>query len=126
MKDFIVIVITVVLVFVGGIIAKKYFEKSGNEIVEIIEEMSKGLEIDTEEHKQNMIEKLKKEWDKKQSIWITIQYHTNINEMEDIVIECCNYYKTSNREEFDISCEKLKRNIEDLKYREEITLVNIL
>ena len=60
MKDFIVIVITVVLVFVGGIIAKKYFEKSGNEIVEIIEEMSKGLEIDTEEHKQNMIEKLKK------------------------------------------------------------------
>ena len=46
--------------------------------------------------------------------------------MEDILIECCNYYKTGNREEFDISFEKLKRNIEDLKYREEITIVNIL
>lgn len=126
MKDLIVIITTVILVFGGGMMAKKYFERSGNEIIDIIEEMSKGLETDTEEQKQSKIETLKKEWDKKQSIWITIQYHTSINEMEDIVIECYNYYNTSNREEFDISYEKLKRNIEDLKYREEITLVNIL
>mgnify|MGYP002706791964 CR=1 FL=1 len=126
MKDFIVILIIVGIVFGGGLLTKNYFEKSGNEIIDIMEKMSGGLEKDNDEDKQKNIEKLNDEWDKKQSVWITIQYHTNVNEMEDILIECCNYYKTGNREEFDISFEKLKRNIKDLKYREEITIVNIL
>lgn len=126
MKDFFVIVIIIAIVFGGGFFAQKYFEKSGSEIIDLMEGLSKGIENDNQEEKKEKIESLKNEWDKKQKVWITLQYHGNINEMEDILIECCNYYSQSNREEFEISFEKLKRNIEDLKYREEITLVNVL
>ncbi len=126
MKDFFVIMVIVAIVFGGSFFARKYFEKSGNEIIEILENFSKGLEEDSDEDKEKNIKALKDEWDKKQKIWITLQYHSNVNDMEDIVIECCNYYKDSSRDEFEISFEKLKRNIEDMKYREEITLVNIL
>ena len=37
-----------------------------------------------------------------------ITYIQELNSMEDVLIECCNYYKKSNEEEFNISYEKLK------------------
>lgn len=126
MKDLIVIIIIVAIIFGGSFWVSNYYEKSGNEIIAIIENLSEGLEEDSYSVKKEKVDKLKDEWDKKQKIWITLQYHETINAMEDLVIECTNNYLAEEKEEFDISFDKLKRSIEDLKFREEINFVNIM
>ena len=72
------------------------------------------------------MEHLKQKWEDTQKIWIMFQYHETINGMEDVFLECCNHYQNKNHEEFHLSFEKLKRAIEDLKHREEISWENIM
>ena len=55
-----------------------------------------------------------------------IGYHQEINQIEDLVIECYNYYLQGDKDLFQVSYGKLKRNIEDMKNREIITFTNIL
>ena len=126
MKDLIVILIIVGIVFGGSFALGIHFENSGNEVLEVLQKMSDGLVTDSQSEKNERIGELKNIWDEKQRVWILFQYHENINSMEDVLIECCNYYKKSNEEEFNISYEKLKRSIEDLKNREDISMLNIM
>lgn len=126
MKDFIVIIIIVSIIFGGSFFARRFFESSGNEIISVLDDMSYGIIKDSDEERKNKIDNLKEMWDKKQKIWITMQYHENVNNMHDTIIECCNYYFNKDEEEFVISKEKVKRSIDDLKNRETLSLFNIM
>lgn len=126
MKDFVIIMIILVLIFGGNFLTCKYFENSGNEVISILDTLKNGIEIHSSEEKENNIKNLEDVWDKNQKFWIMSQYHETVNSMESVMIECANYYKSANKEQFDISYEKLKRNILDLKNREQISILNIM
>lgn len=126
MKDLFIIVVILAIVFGGSFFLSNYFEKTGKEIIDIVDTMSEDLEMDNKDEKIAKIAELKEKWDKTQSVWIMLQYHDNINAIEDFIIECCNYYIYQNREEFDIARDKIIRSIEDLKYKEQFTLMNIM
>ncbi len=125
MRDIIVIFVIIILVFGGTFILHSYIETSGDELVTILDEMSGDIDSSQSNEKQVNIDKINKKWDEVQKVWISIEYHNLINDMEDLVIECCNYYLETEKNDFNISYAKLKRMIEDLKYREEISMVNI-
>lgn len=126
MKDLIVILITLTIIFGGNYFSCKYLEKSGGEVLSALEILKEGLDTHSDEEKEENIKTLNDVFDKNQRMWIMYQFHDGVNSMEGTMIECCNYYKTSNHEQFDISYEKLKRNIQDLKNREEISVLNIM
>ena len=88
--------------------------------------MKNGINIHEEYEKEKNIKVMNETFDKNQRKWIMFEFHDSINSIEAVMIECCNYYKTKNNEQFDISYEKLKRNIQDLKNREEISILNIM
>lgn len=126
MKDLWIVIGIIFFIFIGNSLLKNYFEKSGHKVIQQMEELSDGIEIDSDTKKQEKIENLKQVWDDSQKYWIMFYYHETINNMEDVFLECCNHYLSANKEEFQVALDKLKRAINDLKNREEISILNIL
>ena len=65
--------------------------------------MKNGINIHEEYEKEKNIKVMNETFDKNQRKWIMFEFHDSINSIEAVMIECCNYYKTKNNEQFDIS-----------------------
>ena len=125
MRDFIIVFTILCVIFAGNYFIYKYIDGSGVEFLEVVKELESNMELPNEEKKKKVADVLKL-WEENEEKWIMIGYHQEINDIEDLVIECYNYYLQSDRESFIISYKQLERSIEDLKNREKITFTNIL
>lgn len=125
MRDLWIVISIIVFVFVGNFLLKNYYESSGNKIVEEVEKLSAGIENDDENVKKTNMDSIKKKWDDTQKYWILFEYHEHVNTMEDILLECLDNYVDGDKSEFQKTFDKFKRNIEDLKNREEISILNV-
>ena len=126
MRDLWIAVGIIVVVFVGNFLLKGYYESSGSEIMLLMDELSYGIQSDSDNEKERKVELIKEKWDNTQKYWILFQYHERVNSMEDILLECLDSYQDKDEEEFHRALDKLKRNMEDLKNREEFSILNIL
>lgn len=126
MKDLWIALMIIAFVFIGNTILKNYYESSGEEILVEVDKLKEGIQTDSEEVKQENISKIREKWDDTQKHWIMFQYHEHVNTMEDVLLECLDSYKEVDEGEFQRAHDKLKRAIEDLKNREEISILNIL
>ena len=77
-------------------------------------------------HKNIQVNNILDIWESNEKRWIMVEYHQEINQIEDLVIECYTYYLQGEKELFEISYKKLERNIEDMQNRVKITFTNIL
>ena len=84
-----------------------------------------GLDCDGADKKNKNVEEILKVWEENEEKWIMIGYHQEINDIEDLLIECYCYYLQGDEEAFKVSYKKLARNIEDLRNREKITFINV-
>ena len=125
MKDLIVIIVILGLVFGGDFFVEKYLESSAKELLEHIEAMSGDFDKDMQA-KKIKVDELLETWEEKEKPWIVIEYHDEINAIEDLVIETYSYYLNDNKEEFGIAYRKIIRLIEDLKNRIDLSLENVL
>ena len=125
MRDLIVIIVILVLVFGGDILIEKYLESTSKELIQHIEKMSGGFK-EKEEVKNREVEELIGIWEEKEKPWIIIEYHDAINQIEDLVIETYSWYLNDDKEEFDIAYRKLMRLIDDLRNRVDLSLENVL
>ena len=126
MRDWVVVFIIIVFIFLLSIFLREYFIKSGKEMVDNVEKIRLGINADDADTKKENVKELKEKWSEQQRIWIMFQHHDMINEMEDLLLECCNYYLISDEKSFNVSFDKLKRNIDDLKNKEDFSLENIM
>ena len=125
MKETIIICVYLALVFVPSFIFKNYLEKTGKDVLQILESMNDDIknEANPDEEKSKVLEKVYLEKEKK---WILIVDHDILDEIEDGIAECIAYYNDEEKTEFISACNKLKEHIKDLKKREEISLANIM
>lgn len=124
MKEAIIIISVLVLVFVPGFLFTIFLDNTGSELLDILEDMKKDFEASGE----IFIEKSKKLNEcflKNECKWIMVVDHEALDEIEDNLRECVGFYKEGNQTEFEIAAEKLKGHIEDLKKREDISIGNI-
>ena len=126
MRDLFVIIAILAIVFGGNSFINKHIEESGNEFLNIVKKLEDGIESDDKNAKNIEVEKILELWENNEKKWIMIGYHQEINQIEDLVIECYTYYLQGDKDLFQVSYGKLKRNIEDMKNREIITFTNIL
>ena len=126
MRDWIIVIIIIIFIIILGFTLKNYFIKSGKEMVNNIEKIRLGINTDELSIKTENVKELKEKWSKQQRIWIMIQHHDMINEMEDLFLECCNYYINSDEASFNVSFDKFKRYVDDLKNKEDFSLENIM
>ncbi len=125
MKETIIILVVLILTFTPNIIFKNFLDKSGKEIIEVLDDMNEDF-LYNKEFDSNKSKKLKEEFLEKEKKWILIVDHEILDEIEG-EIECCIVaYNEEDKMEFGASYSKVKNHIEDLKKREEISLENIL
>lgn len=125
MKDFIVVLVILGVIFGGNYFIHEYIEKSGKDFLTEVDNLRNMIDLD-EKTKNRYVSQLLKLWENNEKKWIMIGYHQEINEIEDLLIECYSYYLQGELKELDISYRKLERCLDDLKNREKITVMNIL
>ena len=125
MRDFIVVFIILCVIFGGNYIQNKYLEKTTNDLMNVINKMEENMTRSKEE-KKIVVQELLDKWEAYEKPWIALQYHQNINQIEDILIECYTFYLEGDETHFLLNARKLNRNMDDMKNRERISLVNVL
>ncbi len=125
MRDFIIVFTILCIIFGGNYFIHKYIDSSGMEFLKVVRDLESTMELANDEKKKK-IEALLNLWEENEEKWIMIGYHQEINDIEDLVIECYIYYLQGDKDSFLVSYKQLERNIEDLKNREKITFTNIL
>lgn len=126
MKDLIVVIVVIALVFGGDFFIGKYYENVGKEIINQVSVLESKMTTDNEIEKKERVEEIRKNWEENENMLIFFQYHSSINDLEDLIIECCEYYKENEKTEFAVSFEKLKRNLDDIKNRGRLLLNNVI
>ncbi len=124
MRDVIVILVILLLVFGGGMISGKYIESSASVLLKHLEEMYENFNV-TKEEKKVIVKDLKDTWEKIESFWIVFEYHDMINDIEDALVESYMFYLADSKSDFMASYGKVKRMVDDLKNRGTLTYVNI-
>ena len=125
MKETLIIIIVLLIIFVPNFLFKNYLKDTGKDLLDILESMNDDIanEKDIDKGKS---EALKDAFSEKEGKWIMIVDHEILDEIEDGVEECVSYYNENEKMDVNSSFGKLKSHIEDLHKREEISLVNIL
>ncbi len=125
MRDVFVVLTILSVVFGGNYSIYKYIDKTGKEFLQEVSALEKSINSG-DELKVREVDKVLDVWENNEEKWIMIGYHQEINDIEDLLIECYSYYLQGEKEDFDTSYKKLERNVEDLRNREKITFTNIL
>lgn len=126
MRDIFVIIAILAIVFGGNFLINEDVNETGKDFLNMMETLEDGIETDKKEAKDKQVDELIKLWEENEKKWIMIEYHQEINQIEDLVIECYTYYLQGDKELFEVSYKKLERNIEDMQNRVRITFTNIL
>lgn len=125
MKEFLIVFIVLLLVFIPNILFKNYLQTTGDELIKILNNMnddiSNGRNINEEKSSS-----LRECFREKEKGWILIIDHDILDEIENGIEECISSYDEEDKMEFTSSYGKLKNAIEDLTKREEVSLRNIL
>lgn len=125
MKDLIVIIVILGIVFGGTYFQNKYLDKTTEDLLETINKMEINMDV-SHANKEELVNELLDKWEKYEKPWIALQYHQNINAVEDLLIECYTFYLEGDETHFLLNARKINRNLDDLKNREEISIVNVL
>lgn len=124
MKDLIIVIVVIALVFVPGYYTKKYLEDSGKMIVETLKEIRDEVnngEMDNIE----LVYELKEEWEKEQDLWNVFSNHQNTDEIQREIEKLITNYENKERHEALINITEIKSIVEDAPKGEGILLVNI-
>ena len=124
MKEYIILIIVLVLIFVPNYFIRNYLKSSGDEIVAYIKNMQEILENNKEIGK-NYAYGLKQMFLEKEKIWIILVDHDMLDEIENDIEECVAFFSIDEVADFNASSLKAIDAIEDLSKREELSLANI-
>lgn len=125
MKEYIIIIVVLLLTFIPNVLFKNYLTDSGNELVQILESMQDDI-FDDEVSKNEKCQKVRETFWETEKKWILIVDHDILDEIENDIERCLAFYVESDKMEFDAAFSVLKNNVTDLAKREEITLSNVL
>lgn len=124
MKDWSVVIIILLLVFVPGYYSEIYLEKSGEEIVKMLENVENDVKHGNMEDLMK-VKEIKEKWEKEQELWNILSNHQNTDDIQkNIEIMLANY---QNKEADDVlaNIAEIRFILEDVPKGEKIRLVNI-
>lgn len=124
MKEMIILISILILVFVPSIFLGNFLENSGEEIAMILDDMDKDFASDKSIDKSKS-ERLEKAFCEKESKWLMVLDHEALDELEATIEECIAYYNGDDEVEFSMAYGKAKHYLEDFAKREKISIINL-
>lgn len=125
MKEIVIIISVLILTFGPSFMFRSYLEKSGEEILDVLNSMKDDIDNDLPVDKSKS-EKLKGLFSEKEKKWILIVDHEISDEIENSVGDCIAFYNEKEAKDFNASYTRTRNSIEDLSKREEFSVENVL
>ena len=113
MKEIIILVVVLILVFVPNTFFKIYLRNSGEDLISLAKSLQNNIEKENSLIKEDAY-KLKKEFYIKEKTWILIVDHDMLDEIEYEMEECVALYDLETKNEFISASNRLIDSIEDL------------
>lgn len=123
-KDLIIVIVILLLVFIPGYFVKNYLENSGNKIVERLEMLEDSVYYGNFESIET-IYSIKKDWETTENVWNVLSNHQNTDEIQREFEKLVANYKMANINATLINITEIKSMIEDTPRGEAFSLVNI-
>jgi len=129
MKDAVIIIVIIVLIFGGDYLIKKHLQKTTNELVKDLENLKEKTVIakdseNREEIKKSMNE-VEKQWEKISKIWSTVIMHQEIDNIQQALVRAKTDIGEGNIEDAIPEIETAIFFAEHINEREQLKLKNI-
>lgn len=124
MRDLIVVITIIILVFVPGYYIQKHLEDSGATIVKMLEKIRETVEKD-EMAEIGLVYSLRDKWQKEQDFWNIFSNHQNTDEIQREIEKLITNYEDGEKREALINITEIKSIVEDAPRGEGILIVNI-
>lgn len=125
MRDFIIILVIIVLVFGGGYWTESYLEKTEEELTIMLDELHDEIRSGNMDN-QEKVNSLKELWAKTKDNWHILGNHEEIDEIEAQLNRFTESYIYQNATEATLSLVEMRFRINDIHKGEKLELVNIL
>lgn len=125
MRDFIVCISILILVFTASYFSEKYLIESGNNLVSRLNVIKDEIEEDSMENMQEL-NKIKKEWDKMERNWNMLSNHISTDNIELAFTRLLISYGENEKSECLVNIAEVIALIQDTPRSEKIDWENIL
>lgn len=124
MRDFIVTVVIVLVVFIPSYYSEKYLIDTGNELVERLNVIKDEVEEDSLESMEELI-KIKERWDGIEAVWNMVYNHVNTDNIELSFTRLLISYGEKEKAECLVNLAEIVCLIEDTPRSERLSWENI-
>lgn len=125
MKDLIIIVIIITLVFGGGYLSEKFLEESEKELIDLLEEIHSQIKIGDMTHVDSVY-RLQQRWEESKPKWHILAKHQDIDDIEAGLYRFIKAYELGDNKEASFLIVEVMFRINDMHKGEKLELVNIL
>ncbi len=124
MRDLIVTIVILILVFVPGYYSERYLENSGNHLIERLNVIKEETEEDKMENMAELLD-IKKQWDEMENMWNIVSNHQNTDNIELSFTRLIISYGEKEKAEILVNLAEIITMVEDTPRGEKIDWVNI-
>jgi hypothetical protein len=125
MKNVIILVTTILVLFIAGIWQIKYIKESSIYVISDVEYATNLLENNNFNGANNHISELENTWENMKKIWSIFIAHDEIDDIETALVNFKTYTKSQNKEEALVYSEQLKQNLNHISKKQEIRFENV-
>lgn len=122
MRDLIIVIVVIILVFVGGFLNEQYLKDTGESMVNKLTELEEQVEVVNMEK----FEEIEKEWKNLKNMWYILTNHSNIDSIERDIERLKKYYEAGEVSHSLAIISELKAMFTNVSEIEKITITNIL
>ena len=124
MRDLVVFIAILLIVFVPGYFSEKYLVDTGNELVQRLNVIKNEIEEDRMENLEE-VKAIKKRWDEVETVWNFFSNHQNTDDIELAFTRLIISYGEEEKAECLVNLAEVVCLIEDTPRSEKIAWVNI-
>lgn len=124
MRDIIVVIAILLIIFIPSYVSEKYLIDSGNKLIEKLNVIKKEIKEDKMDNMKELTD-IKKEWDEMEVKWNMISNHQNTDDIELAFMRLISSYGEEERAESLVNLAEVVALIEDTPRGEKIAWVNI-
>jgi hypothetical protein len=126
MKENLILVIIIIIIFLGGILIQNYLESSGQILIKQLENLKQLIEDKKSMNEINtMSENIYENWKETESKWSVIVLHTELDLIDIALIEMKTNIEENDKEQGKVALEKSIFLINHINEKEKFNLKNI-
>lgn len=125
MRDLIVVIVVILIVFIPSYYSEKYLSESGSKIVDRLNVIKDEIEEDRMQNLEELLS-IKENWDSIEKVWNAISSHQNTDNIELAFTRLIISYGEEEKAECLVNLAEVVALLEDTPRSEKISLENIL